>query len=182
MVVRPKGDKVTLFRTLLLLALLAPFVGQDVRAQQASNEFKQIIPHKTKGYAFEVPKDWELSQPDFYITGPNESSIAEVVLPIKIDSIDQASRVAGYVIVQALALQSLGDPIEISGRSWNGQTKIFKRPGAGKRKEQAIVQFIAQSGSEYRLFYMTVPMTIWSNHQDEYIQVLKSFRMPLPEK
>ena len=136
----------------------------------AAPAFAKRLGNVEKGYSFEVPDDWKITNADFLIKAPDGTVLTEIAYPKNgTPTLELASGVATGTVKALLRLTEEGGQTAASGKAWRGLQRFFIDT-AGRR----VVQLVCETPNGISLFYLQVPMDQWKVKESELLTVIRS--------
>lgn len=131
----------------------------------------------TRAYAFDVPDQWRMVNPDFMITSPSGASIVEADLPPAGQrTLTKISQNAGMIACIGADYAATDEHFEVSGDDWSGLVTVYQEPTRAGKAPRHVLQLVAQSGQQYRLFYFALPTREWLSGHEQALKILRSLK------
>jgi hypothetical protein len=137
----------------------------------------ELLGNAKKGYAFELPHEWRMANPDFVLEAPNGASITEIELPPEGErSLDQVSYAATMMAGMRAGYQVTSDRFDLNGQDWQGRVTVFVEPKRYGMMPRHVLQLVARVQQQYRLFYLAIPSREWESNREPIKKLLGGFR------
>lgn len=128
-------------------------------------------------YAFDVPDHWRMVSPNFMIESPSGASIMEADLPPNgLRTLQKISQNAGMIACIGADYSETNEKFDLAGDRWNGLVTVYQEPVRAGRPPRHVLQLVAQSGQDYRLFYFALPTREWLSGHDGALKILRSLK------